>query len=148
MEEKTINDIVTEVYTSAENKDEIDFWAPLIDLVFQATELRIKKGLNQAELSKIMQTRQSAISRFENLGRKPTYEFLARIAQSLGQNIGLTLYGDYMAIVPEEKRDLVREEARKLGISTKVFTQNLLEGALQDIEEQKYWSGASIIKEG
>jgi transcriptional regulator with XRE-family HTH domain len=139
-EEKTFTDLLDDIYETSENKHEIDAWIPLANLIVQATELRVKKGISQEELAKLMNTRQSVISRFENMGRIPSYEFLSRVALALGQHIGLTLYGDYMGIIPVDKHHLVDEEATRRGVTANEYVQSLVNDAVEKIEGRNRWA--------
>lgn len=129
----SVFDILEKQYNDAKNKTEIDFWRPFTKIIVESLEIRSKKGLSQKDLAHLMETKQSAISRFENMGRKPNYEFLARLASSLGHTLGLTLYGDFMAIVPEDKQDLIEMLAKHGGVSTAEFTQALLDNAIEGL---------------
>jgi transcriptional regulator with XRE-family HTH domain len=128
--ETSFNDLIEEVYLTSEKKTEIDYWTPLSRLIIEATELREYLGVSQASLAEKMKTRQSVISRFENLGRVPSYDFIARMAISLGHQPGMTLYGDYMTTVPLKQQDQVKENATKAGISTQTYLSRLLENAI------------------
>lgn len=44
-------------------------------------EARVKKGMTQEDLAKVMNTKQSVISRVENAKTVPTLSFLKRLAQ-------------------------------------------------------------------
>lgn len=124
-------DILDEQYKESENKDKIDIWIPLTKLIFESIEIRDRKGLSQSDLADLMKTRQSVISRFENMGRIPNYKFLSRFAVALGHTLGTTFYGDFMAVVPEKNQDKIRDLAEKQNLSTEDFTQNLLEKAVE-----------------
>jgi hypothetical protein len=73
-----------------------------------------------------MKTKQTVISRFENMGRLPNYDFIARLPLALGHTPGMTLCGDYMAVVPIEKQNFIKELAEKENISTRKFIQDIL----------------------
>lgn len=118
---------IEEVYDEAENKKDVDYWTPLSNIIYESIELRDSKGITQSELAKIMKTRQSAISRFENMGRIPNYDFIARLSFSLNQRPGITLFGDYMGIVPLNKQLIVKRLAEKENLSTQKFVQKTLE---------------------
>lgn len=133
--EESAIDILDRLYLEAENKDEIDYWRPLSKIILESIELRDYKGLSQTDLAKLMKTKQSVISRFENMGRIPSYDFIARLALSLGHSPGITLYGDYMAIVPFEKQSFIKHLADQENISTKRIVQNILN---ESIENRKY----------
>ena len=141
--EKRINmnsfsDILDSQYLEADNKKEIDYWSPLSKIIVESIELRGCKHLSQAELAKKMKTSQSVISRFENLGRIPSYDFIAKLSIALGHVPGITLYGDYMATVPIEKHDLIVKIAKENSISTQKLVQIILEQAIEKRENAIY----------
>lgn len=129
-------------YLEAPNKKDIDYHAPYARLIAECVELRHDEDLTQAELAHRMATKQSVISRFENLdGRLPSYDFIARLAIALGHSPGMTLYGDFMAKVPLEKQAFVRELAAREGIPTQRLVEIMLEKAIlayQRIECRAY----------
>jgi transcriptional regulator with XRE-family HTH domain len=134
-------DILDEEYISAANKSELDTWAPLGKIILESIESRDVHGLSQAALARLMNTQQSVISRFENMGRVPSYEFIARMAIALGHVPGITLYGDYMAVVPLLKQEQVKERALKRGVST----QELISGLLNQSLHNEFDSGDYAI---
>ncbi len=123
-------DFLDREYLNSKNKDDLDYWDPLSNIVIECLELRGENGLSQNRLSEIMKTRQSVISRFENMGRIPSYDFIARLAKALGHTPGVTLHGDYMATVPLEQQTFIKHLAEKENIPTKRKTQDLLEQAI------------------
>jgi len=129
-------EILDEQYREAENKSEIDFWTPLTKIIMESMEIRSKKSLSQNDLAKLMKTKQSVISRFENMGRLPNYDFVSRLAIALGHPLGMTMYGDFMAVIPGEKQKMVKEFAEKENLSTADFTQELLDKAVESITDQ------------
>jgi len=54
-------------------------------------EARIKKGLTQKELAKKLDTRQSAISRLENVKTIPSISFLKKLAVATGSKLTVSL---------------------------------------------------------
>jgi len=129
-EENTL-DVLEEQYLEADNRDKIDYWAPLSRLIIESVELRDLLGFSQEVLAKLMNTRQSVISRFENLGRIPSYDFIARMAQALGHAPGMTLFGDFMAILPLNKQQEIRAIAERTGVSTQTYVQTIFEEAIE-----------------
>lgn len=111
----------------ADNKDELDYYAPYTKIIMESIELRDSKRISQNSLAELMNTKQSVISRFENMGRMPGYHFIARLALALDHSPGMTLYGDYMAVVPIEKQKLIKEQADMQRISTSRLVQSILD---------------------
>lgn len=52
---------------------------------------RGKRGLSQAELAQKLHTKQSVISRVENVGTTPSLSFLKRLAKALGLTLQVRL---------------------------------------------------------
>jgi transcriptional regulator with XRE-family HTH domain len=78
-----------------------------------------------------METKQAAVSRFENLGRKPSYDFMVRLADALGHELGLTVHGEYMAVVEENDRAEVTRIAEESGRKTRNVVSELLREGLR-----------------
>ena len=128
-------DLLETQYLEAPNRAEIDYARPLAQLTSECVELRDTLGLSQTQLAERMNTKQSVISRFENLdGRLPSYDFIARLSAALGHSPGMTLYGDFMATVPPSLQDVVKDLAGKEGVSTQRFVTATLERALQLVQ--------------
>ncbi len=136
----SIVDLIDDVYLEAENKNEIDFWTPLTNVIIESIELRGEKDWSQNDLADSMGTRQSVISRFENMGRKPSYEFLSRIAVALGHSLGMTLYGDFMAIVSLENQTIIKQIADERQINTQTLVQDLLNQAIENVLNLKKYA--------
>ena len=125
--EESITDMIDKQYLESDNKNELDYWDTLSKIILESIELRDSKNMTQADLATAMQTRQSVISRFENMGRLPNYDFIARLSKAFDHSPGMTLYGDYMAVVPIEKQPLIKKLADKENISTRKFVQVILD---------------------
>ena len=141
-----ILDLIDEIKNEGDDNSDLDYWNPLSKIIGESIEIRSLLGISQQDLAKEMDTRQSAISRFENMGRLPSYNFIARLALALGHKPGLTLYGEYMAIVPTEDQALINAEAKKSGISTQLYTQYLLERGVVKMKNinQYHGNGSSL----
>jgi transcriptional regulator with XRE-family HTH domain len=132
--EKSIVDLLDEQYLEADNKEEIGYWSALSQLVSETLIRRGLNGISQADLASRMSTTQSVISRFENLGRKPSYDFVARLSLALDGVLGMTISGDFMAVVPLTMQDVVRRMAEEKKIPTRSLVESLLEGAIRGLE--------------
>jgi transcriptional regulator with XRE-family HTH domain len=124
----------TKIYQAAENKEEIDYWAPFSRIIVESLEMRHLLSLSQEDLAQKMGSRQSVISRFENMGRKPNYDFIARMSFALGHVPGMTLFGDYMTVVPSGKQALVKSLAERNGMPINKYVGLLLEKAIAEEE--------------
>ncbi len=61
------------------------------DLILDFKQARKKKNMTQEEVASVMETKQTAISRFENYDTKPSIDFLMRYAKALGKELELRL---------------------------------------------------------
>lgn len=137
IKEQSTLDLLDQQYLEADNKVDIDYWEPLAQIIMESIAIRGAKGMTQADLAQKMETSQSVISRFENMGRLPSYQFFAKLALALGHAPGMTLYGDYMAVVPLEKQVWIKEKAARAKMPTQRFVQNLLNGQLMIWQESR-----------
>ena len=71
-----------------------------MDIIAQVVKLRIDRGLIQTDLANLSGLKQSAISRFENLGSNPTLKFLFKLLKALDGEI---------EIVPKKKKKIEKE---------------------------------------
>src|SRR4030042_5940176 len=108
-------EILDKQYLESENREAIDYWDPLAQIIMEMIEARHAQGLSQAGLATLMKTKQSVISRFENMGRKPNYDFFARLSIALKHAPGATLYGEYMAVLPIEEQGVVNNWESQAG---------------------------------
>ncbi|MGC9384404.1 MAG: helix-turn-helix domain-containing protein [Kosmotogaceae bacterium] len=109
--------------------------SPLEEFILEVIERRGELEISQEELADLLGTTQSVISRFENLGRKPGYDFIKRVTEKLGGELLITLNGDYTLVVPMELRKKVDELASKEGFNTKEFLNYLLRESLENWEK-------------
>lgn len=136
-------------YAAAENKPSLDYWAPLAQVITECIEARSRADMSQEKLAAIMKTKQSVISRFENMdGRLPSYDFIARLSIALGHSPGMTLFGDFTATVPPEKHELVQRMAAQQGVTARYFLEQLLISAIEKREtasnETPYQQGIQL----
>lgn len=111
-----------------------NYWKPLSNIILESVLTRAAKNLSQKDLAEKMNTKQSVISRFENMGRLPSYDFFARLSLSIGYEPGMTLRGNYMATVPIEKEKMVNEIAKRKNIPPKKLVQSILNKGIEDME--------------
>ena len=131
--QRSISDLMHQIYKEVENKKQLDYWNGYSQIIIDSQNLRYENKYSQTDLAKAMGTTQSVVSRFENMGRKPSYDFFARLALAFNHSPGMTLYGDYMSVVPTKYQKMIEVKASEQGISTSDFVQNLLEQALKDL---------------
>lgn len=111
--------------------DREEYWAAFASLVVESLEIRHEQKMSQIDIANKMGTKQSVISRFENMGRSPNYDFLSRFALATGHVLGMTFYGEFMATVPVSKHNHIREIAKTLGKSTETVVSDLLGSAIE-----------------
>ena len=132
MKYERATDVMREQERKSSAPHEIEYWRPLTEFITDALQERARTGLSQSDLGKLMATKQSVISRFENMGRKPNYDFMMRLSQALGDVMGLTLHGNFMAVVKSAQRSQIEEIAASRGIQTREMVQSLLDGAVEE----------------
>lgn len=74
--------------TSLTKKDS-KYWDALSQMITECERLRLQKELSQKDLAERMGTTQSVISRFENMGRTPNYDFIVRLADALDCSVNI-----------------------------------------------------------
>jgi len=109
------------------------------NLVLEVACERARCGISQQELAVAIGTTQSAISRFENLGRQPSLGFLERIASSLGHKLHVTIFGEYQAPLTADHRATINEEAVFLGESTQQVAEIVLKEGLRVLDDRIHW---------
>lgn len=88
---RSFTDFLHEQLKDPEFKKMYDDLEPEFALISLLIEKRIKEGLTQAELAKKLNTKQSAISRFESGTSNPTLEFLQKMARALGAKLTISI---------------------------------------------------------
>jgi len=130
IKERTLDDALNEIEQDTFVKEKVDFYQPLADLILEVQLRREELGMTQADLAKKMGTRQSVISRFENMGRIPSYTFLIKLSKALEQNFFMTINGDYAVVVPEELRPFVDKKAKEENKTTKEVLTEIITGQI------------------
>ncbi|MEA2112777.1 MAG: helix-turn-helix transcriptional regulator [Patescibacteria group bacterium] len=75
--------IKNKILEDKEVKKEYEKLGVEFSLIEKIIEERIKKGLTQKELAKVIGTKQSAISRFESGSGNPTLSFIGKVSDVL-----------------------------------------------------------------
>ena len=146
--ERDIKEIFSELRKDSELNQVLDYYAPLNDLILEIVEERVRQNLTQRDLARRLRTRQSAISRFENLGRKPGFDFLYRVAKALGGKLFITIHGRYAALVPRKYREFIDELAQEQGENPETVVRNLLVEAIeQKKRDRENFVNLSTIRE-
>jgi len=74
-----------------ELREEYEALAPQYEIIMAVIGARIEKNMTQAELARLVRTRQSNISRLESGNYNPSVEFLQKIAGALDKRLEITL---------------------------------------------------------
>lgn len=80
-------DLEKELLSDPETKKEFDKLAPRYAVISQLIEARIKNKMTQAEVAKMVGTKQSAIARVESGRANPSIEFLQKLANALNSSL-------------------------------------------------------------
>lgn len=144
--ERDIEEVFAELRKDRELARKLDSYTPLSSLVLEVIEERVSQNLTQEDLARRLGTKQSAVSRFENLGRKPGFDFLERLARALGGKLFVTIHGRYVALVPRKYRGFVDELAREQKVEPeKVVKELLVEAIEQKIRYAEDATSARIV---
>lgn len=135
--EESVVDLLDAQYLAADNQQKINYWKPFARIIMEAIEARDSQNLSQADLAARMKTKQSVISRFENMGRLPSYDFIARLSIALGHAPGITLHGEYMTVVPPSKQGFIQKIAKREKIPTWRVVEQILEKAIDEYEAKE-----------
>jgi transcriptional regulator with XRE-family HTH domain len=122
-----VNKISREHKTMLNAVDQVEYWDSYARLIMETIESRHAQKVSQQALAQLMGTKQSVISRFENMGRLPSYDFIARLSMALGHSPGMTLYGEQMAVVPEAKHGLIKQLSEREGIPIQALVERIFE---------------------
>ena len=110
------------------------------DLVVEVACERVNMGLTQQQLADALGTTQSVISRFENLGRNPSLDFLNRVASALGHKLCVTIFGEYCHLLTAEQRESVERIAETRDESKQEIIDRLFSSSLRHLEKCIKWT--------
>jgi|GEM_PF-2805325 len=119
---------------SPEEKEKDQYYTPLTNLVFEFIERRSELSLSQEEIAKKMGTKQSVISRFESMGRKPNYDFLYRMAKALNGELGITFDSDYL-IKDDKIKSKIKEFANNRGLTVEEIIGEIISLGIEKIKK-------------
>ena len=85
----------------AEQMQDPEFRAAVEELepAYQVARLRIKRGLTQKQLAKLVGTHQSSIARLESGNTQPRLSFLRRVVEALGGRLEVRIMPQEEALV-------------------------------------------------
>lgn len=87
----SFEDMKADMLKDEEFRIEYEKLRPRYEAIAQIISARKEQNITQAELAKRVGTQKSNISRLESGNYNPSLDFLAKIAESLGKKISVTL---------------------------------------------------------
>ena len=87
----SFEEMKSDMLKNEEFKIEYEKLKPRYEAIEQIIRARKEQNITQAELAKRVGTQKSNISRLESGNYNPSLDFLAKIAESLGKKISVTL---------------------------------------------------------
>ena len=87
----SFEEMKTDMLKDEEFKIEYEKLKPKYEAIEQIIRARKEQNITQAELAKRVGTQKSNISRLESGNYNPSLDFLAKIAESLGKKISVTI---------------------------------------------------------
>ena len=87
----SFEEMKTDMLKDEEFRIEYEKLKPRYEAIEQIIRARKEQNITQAELAKRVGTQKSNISRLESGNYNPSLDFLAKIAESLGKKISVTL---------------------------------------------------------
>lgn len=87
----SFEEMKSDMLKDEEFKIEYEKLKPRYEAIEQIIRARKEQNITQAELAKRVGTQRSNISRLESGNYNPSLDFLAKIAESLGKKISVTL---------------------------------------------------------
>lgn len=87
----SFEELKSDMLKDEEFKIEYEKLKPRYEAIEQIIRARKEQNITQAELAKRVGTQKSNISRLESGNYNPSLDFLAKIAESLGKKISVTI---------------------------------------------------------
>lgn len=88
---KTLDELIRKSLENPDFAHEYNSLNIQSQLAEQIIRLRQKSGITQSQLAERIGTKQSSISRLENMGTLPSLSFLQQIAEELGAKVEIRL---------------------------------------------------------
>jgi DNA-binding XRE family transcriptional regulator len=82
-------DLENELLSDPATKKEFDRLTPRYSVISELIAARIKHKMTQADVAKMVGTKQSSIARLESGSINPSLEFLQKVAQAMGLSVHL-----------------------------------------------------------
>jgi len=118
--------------TEAYETDEEKILLLLSEFILDIVDLRRRKNISQKELAEIMGTKQTSISRFENLNTNPKINYLYKITKALGENLYISPFGNYSYTIPLIQQNEFKAIAKENGNSPKEELKELVKNHIEN----------------
>ncbi|WP_319562516.1 helix-turn-helix transcriptional regulator [Marispirochaeta sp.] len=132
----SLSDLMEDLLTD-KDRTKVEYWDALSDLILESMEMRAERELSQKDVAKKMNTKQSVISRFENMGRRPNYDFLVRYASAIGGSLGITFESDFNIKASQTQKVKVREISTQTNLSIQEILKTALKVGLEHIVRER-----------
>lgn len=119
----------------AEEDDELALYYLKRDIIIDLMEIRLAKGLTQADVAAKMGTKQTAISRFEKYNTEPTLEFMFKYARALRVELHIATGKEYSITLSEADYKRIEHLASKQGIDIKQYASKAILNELHSGEK-------------
>lgn len=121
-----------------------EYYRPIVRLVMEVRQRRLEKGLKQEDLADMLGTKQPSVSRFERVGRIPSYDFLINLCEALDSKLFMSINGEYAVVVPEELRQRIDDLANWYEESRETLLMDILIDAI----ERQYTNSPLFVRAG
>ena len=133
--EQSISDFFEEEYLNAENKRELDYWAPLCAISSGFTELMANHGVTIEKVSKDLDIPLKTLQSIHNLDTIPQYDLVEKLCHYFNQKPSVSLYGAYTATLSSVYHKQFEALAKSKKRDVKTLLEDILEKAV--VEELK-----------
>ncbi|MBU1218777.1 helix-turn-helix transcriptional regulator [Myxococcota bacterium] len=135
-----------EIQNDPELQDFENEFGALVEFIEEYEFLREQNKLTQKDIAEKTNTKQAAISRFEKMRSKPTYQFLNRLSRAVGGKLLLTPAGEFTVTLPADLRELAKTKAEKEGTTVaKLLISTLRTELSKDVLAQSPENKGKII---
>jgi transcriptional regulator with XRE-family HTH domain len=103
-------------------------------LIIDLMDIRVAKGITQAEIAIKMNTKQASISRFEKYNTQPTLEFMFKYAKALGVILHISTDKEYSITFSEADYKRIEHVAARKGMDVQQFASKAILNELHNGE--------------
>lgn len=125
---ETIQNKFKKILTVKNHDEKIELTTTMIHLniMNEIANLMEIKSINKTELAEKLNVSKSYITQLFTADKIINLKLIAQIQDIFNIKFGITLFGEFMAIVPEDKQNLISDLATKENSSTIALTQSIL----------------------